>query len=334
MRGPSHPALTLALVAALAAAPARAQDAASDGEGDRSAALFREGRQLLAEGRLREACDRFDQSLELRRSPGTLLNVGSCRAAMGDMVGAIDAFGSAVAMAEREPPSDKAQAQIDAGRRELDRVRARVAHLTLSPPAGETVRVTLDGRPVTRLGVSRPMNPGLHRIEAEADGGQRFELDLTLKEAEVRQITIPSLKQEAASSATPAAAPPSTPSAPAEAPPEPDRPGRPVPTVSWVLFGSGGALLVGGAVTGLLASSRKSELDGQCVREVCPIDHSPLEQARSLATVTDILVGVGAAAVLTGVGIWLFTSPDEPAAELGLACSGAQRCGIELNARF
>lgn len=315
--------LACSLIGALATQPAVAQDDASD----RSTLLFREARQLLAEGRLREACEKFDQSLELRRSPGTLLNVGSCRASMGDMVGAIDAFGSAVAMAERQPPSDKAQSQIDAGRRELDRVRARVAHLSVSVPEGEDVRVTLDGKALERLGVWHPMNPGLHRIEAEAvAGGRRFERDLTLKEAEAQQITIPSLRDTSEAL--------DVVSVPVQPVPEPASPSRPVPTASWILLGSGGALLLASGVTGLLAYQRKSELERDCLNGVCPHGYGPLEDANTLTTATNVLFGVSAAAVLTGVGLWLFTSPEDPSAQIGVVCSGASRCGVQLDARF
>jgi hypothetical protein len=334
MRGVPRIVTALALSAVLGAGAARAQQANGDSAADRSGELFREGRQLLADGRVREACDKFEQSLELRRSPGTLLNIGSCRAAIGDVVGAIDAFAGAVAMAEREPPSDKAQAQIEAGRRELDRVRGRAAHLTVSPPAGEAVRVTLDGVLVERLGVSRPMNPGLHRIEATASSGRRYELDIALKEGEVRLFTIPSLAEPAAAPPPPVAARPEPEPEPTPAQPDHAEPSRPVPHVTWILLGTGGALLAGGAVTGVLTLSRKSELDDRCPGEVCPRNDPELSEARTLATVTDILLGVGAAGVLTGVGFWLFADTSEPSAELGVACSGASRCGVQLDARF
>lgn len=345
MRGLAGLALRVGLASAVAASPALALDAPAPSTApDRSAELFREGRQLLGEGRLREACEKFDQSLELRRSAGTLLNVGSCRAAMGDLVGAIDAFGSAVVLAEREPPSTKVQAQIEAGRRELDGVRARVAHLTLVAPAGETIRVAVDGRVVERLGTSRPMNPGLHRIEASASSGRSFELDLVLKEAEVKQLTIPSLKDqtEAALVAPPAAAvvTPPEPTASPEPAASPERsadtasPSRPVPTITWVLLGTGGALLVGGAVTGLITLKRKSDLDEACLGGVCPDDYEPLQEARTLATVTDVLLGVGVASVGTGVAFWLFAGSEEPDARLSADCAGARRCSVRVQGRF
>jgi hypothetical protein len=342
MRALGRLAIGWGLALAVAASPALALDApAASTPPDRSAELFREGRQLLAEGRLREACEKFDQSLELRRSPGTLLNVGSCRAAMGDLIGAVDAFGSAVVLAEREPPSAKVQAQIEAGRRELDAVRARVAHLTLQSPPGEAVEVVLDGKVVNDLGVSRPMNPGLHRIEASGSGTRRFELDLVLKEGEVKQITIPPLQDAAeptaaaaALSATPVVTAPPAHGDPAAVEADAASPSPPVPTMTWVLLGTGGALLLGSAVTGLLALDRKSDLEDECPNDVCPEDYEPLKEANTLATTTDVLLGVGLASAGAGVAFWLFADGEEPDAKLSADCASARRCGVRLRGRF
>ncbi|MDB4986510.1 MAG: hypothetical protein JWN04_1688 [Myxococcaceae bacterium] len=77
--------------------------------------------------------------------------------------------------------------------------------------------------------------------------------------------------------------------------------------VPWVLVGSGGALLVGSLVTGVMAKNKASELDKWCAEggKVCPDwRKSDVSSQHTLAITTDVLWSVGAAAAVTGLVLW------------------------------
>src|SRR5689334_8379417 len=114
-----------------AAEPASAAPRGSDVTA--SVELFREGRTLLAEGRAEEACAKFRESLSLRRSPGTLLNVGNCLEASGDLTGAFSIFEETLSLARAEPDPQKSGVWSSAARAELDALGPRIPRLVVAP---------------------------------------------------------------------------------------------------------------------------------------------------------------------------------------------------------
>ena len=94
------------------------------------------------------------------------------------------------------------------------------------------------------------------------------------------------------------------------APAEPE--GRsPVP---YVLMGAGGGALVGGLVAGMLSRGARNDLDALCDADgACPPD-SNWESLRSRgqrsARAADALIGIGAAAAISGVVLYFVMSPD------------------------
>ena len=62
---------------------------------------FDEGRELFEQGRFKEACDRFQLSMDLDPSPGTLLNLGNCFEPQGDLLRALATFEQALAEAQK-----------------------------------------------------------------------------------------------------------------------------------------------------------------------------------------------------------------------------------------
>lgn len=74
--------------------------------------------------------------------------------------------------------------------------------------------------------------------------------------------------------------------------------------VGFIVAGVGAAALIGAAVTGPLALVQESDLADMCPNDVCP-DDVDLDGMRgtgqALAITTDVLLGVGVAALATGV---------------------------------
>ena len=62
---------------------------------NKSTELFEEGRALAGAGKIKEACDKFDESYKLDRAPGTALNYGDCLEKLGQLRRAWQMFDSA-----------------------------------------------------------------------------------------------------------------------------------------------------------------------------------------------------------------------------------------------
>lgn len=155
--------------------------------------------------------------------------------------------------------------------------------------------------------------------------------------------------------AEPAAAPASTPTtstsepaaqAPASTPAEP----APLPEtasaqsdsgpglVPWIVMGGGGALIAGGVVTGIMALGKKSDLESACTDGVCPPElRSEADSGKTLALMTDILVGAGIAAVGVGAALLIFGGGDDDSESRpvsGSASCGPDGCGASVRWAF
>jgi hypothetical protein len=306
-----------------AARPLWAQSAQT-GASDASADLFREGRQLLNKGRFTAACEKFRASLELRRSPGTLLNVGNCLEGEGNLVGAFGVFEEVRALAAAEPDARKAAVWAAAAEQERASLEPRIPRLTIRQPVDATVRVTLDGRPLEAFGQPLRLDPGRHEVRASASGKQPFARRLELAEAQVESLDIPVLDPV-----------PSLPEAAAPAPPSAASASVAADTGSprlwpWVLIGAGGAVFAAGAVTGLVAAKMHSDLEDECPNMGCD-DLSSAQRGEKTALAADVTMLAGL--VTAGVGaVWLL-SADESDTSLAAGCS-AGVCGAELHGRF
>jgi tetratricopeptide (TPR) repeat protein len=99
--------------------------------------------------------------------------------------------------------------------------------------------------------------------------------------------------------------------------------------VPWILVGTGGALLVAGTVTGVLALDGASQLEDACPDKTCPEEEADtIDETETLALVTDFLIPGGVA--IAGVGLVLFFTGaldaeyEAPAASLGCVSGGCQ----------
>lgn len=81
--------------------------------------------------------------------------------------------------------------------------------------------------------------------------------------------------------------------------------GRGVPLGGVVTLALGGAALATGGVLGMVASSRRSDLDERCVDSRCPPDaQADADGVRRMALSTDVVLAVGGAAALGGL-LWV-----------------------------
>jgi len=259
---------------------------------------FDEGRELFEQGRFKDACDKFELSMRLDPSPGTLLNLGNCYEPQGDLLRALSTFEQALTDAQRTADKKRRQVWSDASKERIQSLGKRIPELSIDG-AEPGSSVLLDGQPFQRLGESLRQNPGHHQLEVSAPGKRTYTKGFELPEGQRLGIHLPPLEREA-----PVAAEPPPAAMPVSAPPVEPPPQRHFGIWPYVAGGSGAALIGTSVVTGLLASSKAKRLEQECSGKTCdPSLESVKNSAASLAVATDVLWISGA--VILGFGpIW------------------------------
>src|SRR5262245_14317965 len=69
--------------------------------------LYRQGRQLMADGKVSEACPKFAESYRLDAATGTLLNLAACHEAEHKLATAWLEYSEAVTLARRDKRDDR-----------------------------------------------------------------------------------------------------------------------------------------------------------------------------------------------------------------------------------
>jgi tetratricopeptide (TPR) repeat protein len=99
--------------------------------------------------------------------------------------------------------------------------------------------------------------------------------------------------------------------------------------VPWILAGTGGALLVGSIITGVIAKNKDSDLDAVCADhgKTCPgWRRDDANKAYGLAIATDIMWTTGAVAAATAFVLWktgkLDTTREVPVPSIGVTQHG------------
>jgi hypothetical protein len=152
----------------------------------RASRLFVEGRQLLADGNETAACDRFEQSLDAERAPGTAMNLAVCMEHRGYLGQALQLFEDAAARLRAADAVERAQfAQT-----RVDALVPRVATLTVrltNAPDGVTIRIR-DRRIAANS--PTPITPGLVSIVARTPDGResRAQVQAVVKGAYITTI--------------------------------------------------------------------------------------------------------------------------------------------------
>ncbi len=308
----SFGALALSLSADAQAQTSAAAKAAAE-------TLFDEGKQLLQDGKLKEACPKFEHSQAIDPAVGTMLYLAECYERSGKTASAWASYREAASAAQELGQSDRA----DIARKRAAKLEPQLSRVTIVVAPGNK----LDGftlmqgdKPVDAalFNVPIPMDPGEHVIQASAPGHNSWQTTLKVAATAERQtLHIPPLQPVAVE---PVAAPEPSP-APTPAP-ETERP-LPPATAQDSSDGSGqrtlgvvvgGVGLVGigvGAMFGLQAKDKDDEAAEFCEAERCFDERgqSASDDAQSAALIANISYGVGAAALIGGVILYL-TAPD------------------------
>lgn len=291
-------AMVLVVVAMMLEGRAHADDAARDAEAN---ALWAEGRRLLTAGQTAKACTKFETSLALVPKLGTRLNLANCYEMLGRVASAWSTFHAAMEQARSAGDS----------RQEFARERAaalepRVSRLVIEGPSGgiEDLQVARNGDvvPGAVLGQPVPTDPGEHKVVATAPRHRSWETRVTVRaDGQTVIVRIPPLEE------LPGAAPLTPPLGPAPV----GDPGRTRRLIAYGVGGAGVASLIAGTVLVFSAKSdwnaSRSDCDDQ--NRCGDVGFDQVSSARSKATISTVLFGFGAAAVVAGAVLWL-TAPS------------------------
>jgi hypothetical protein len=208
----------------------------------------------------------------------------------------------------------KHEAWVDFAKKELEAVQPLVAHLLVKLPAERPagLKVTLDGAvmPDAALGVSIDADPGAHALRAEAPGHMSFGADFQLatKESKTIEVVLPASATAPGDSSTPTST--STSKTP-DLKREPSSRVQPLVIAGIGLVGVGVGLGFGWAA--IAKRHDACDADGLC-------DKQGLDQGRSLARTSNIVTGVGAVALVSGL-VWYWLSAPSSSSPTSSATS-------------
>jgi tetratricopeptide (TPR) repeat protein len=271
--------------------------------------LFDEGRRLMDEGKMEQACAKLDESQRLDPALGTLLNLALCHQKLGKTATAWAEYREAISLAVRtnDPRLDYAKARAA-------ELQQALPHLTVVVAVRDGLRVSLDGVELTPAAWATPIpiDPGRHELVASAPGYERFEKSFRIAGEKSTRIEIPELVPIAPSSAAAAAAEPRV--VPLPRPPEDSH--ASTRTAGHIVGGIGVLALGAGTYFGVRALSKKSDSDAEC-----PTDQTCTERGKTLnddaktaARLSD--VGIGLGLIGLGIGAYLvISSPTSRAPE-------------------
>jgi len=292
------------------AAPARAAGAdAPDRGADREAVLFlyNQGKALLDNGKIAEACQKFEDAKHLDGAAiNLLLRLGDCYERLGRTASAYEQFNEVAVIA-----TVASDARAATARERASALALRLSRLSIrapSPIAG--LRIQINGARLAseRLGAASPVDPGVYVIEASAPGKETWRTQRQVLSGALVEVVVPPLEALQKPKAEKAAAQPA--------------PGSPMSGRALAIaLGAVGIAGIGvGAAFGIDAmvkrdaSNKSSHCDPNSFCD--PTGYDLRKDAQRSGTISTITFAVGAAA-LAGGAILFFALPSRPRAAQG-----------------
>jgi hypothetical protein len=316
-------AAPLLLGASLASAPALA--APTEQEQAIAKGLFDKGVKQMDQGKCdeipikdpvvcKEARENFKRAYELTGALGALRNLAYTEKGLGLVASAARHFRDVAREAPKDPRPER-QAWAEFAKKEAAELEPRVPHLVVKVVEKlPGLKITLDGEPLkdAAWNTAIDVDPGKHSVHAEAPGRLNFEGSVTIAEKQEKSIAVV-LEVDSAPVAGDKKAP--------------SKVGPIVTTVA-------GAVGVGVGLTfGYLAIKKKGD---DCPNGVCASQAS-IDDGRTLANVSTIVTGVGAAVLVGGIVWWALTpsgAPTKDKAAWVLPYAARDGAGVAAFVRF
>ena len=323
--------IVAALFAVIAARTgARAQSSTAQAE-----TLFRQGKDLIAHGKIAEACAAFDASQKLDPTLATLLNQASCREKNGQLATAWGLFLDAERQS-RAAPDDATRQLHQVAIDHAAKLEPRLSTLTITVAAENRVgglEILRNSDPVDPGAWNKalPVDGGTYKITARAPGNADWSSTITVGvEYDAKAIETPKLKAAALQPAHTAG------------PGSPSHPAATANQRSKVL-----PLVLGGAALGLIGGAVGFELWAGSTYDQSKREPDNARQDslwHSANTRRYVAEGLGVAGIAcAGVAVWLYlrggdqeaTSTVRQASRLMIEpILGSDRAGLVLGGRY
>lgn len=325
----AHVRTTLAVgLIALAASVAQAQPKPGSTTTAAAEQLFRDGKALMGEGRIAEACTAFEGSYRKDPAVSTLLNLADCREKNRQFASAWGHFLDA----ERATRNDAAQAMLNQTARDrAAKLEPRLSYLVINVPDESRVDglvVSRNGEPVDPAEWNRksPVDGGTYTVEGKAPAHEPWSAQVTVgAEKDQRSVDVPKFK---------------TVTTPPPPPDGDDKLEAPAPSTglggkrkaALGLAGVGVAAGVGALVLELSArgiyDDSKAEPDNAKQQDL-------YDQANSRRLYAQIAGGVAVAAVGTAAVLWFTGKPASTERSVSVRpMLGGDRVGFAVRGRF
>ncbi len=245
------------------------------------------------------AADRFTRAMAIVKAPTLLRDLARAQVGLGRLVDAHESYSQIIregVAADAPAPWVKAVADAKA---EIAPITPRLPWMTITVEGPAHPRVTIDGAPIAEasLGVKRPADPGRHEIRAMATGYYTARKTISLNEGESVKIAFE------LEDAPPDAAPKDEEeTGKVSVATVVDPPWRKPVTIGALALGGAGIVL--GGVTGILAMTKRNQLVTDCPNGRCgPAYKDDLQSYHTVGNIATI--GFVAGGVFAGAGVVL-----------------------------
>jgi hypothetical protein len=270
-------------------------------------ALFRSGRQLMAQGDYAQACPKFAESNRIEPKLGTLLNLALCHERVGKTASAWAEYVQASQTASRLGQGEREQVARD----KAAALEPGLPRVIVDAGAESHAEVKLDDQAIgpAAFATAIPVDPGEHVVRATAPGKKPFVESFVMSPGATRTVRVMLAGEDPLARSAPLAP------AAHEAPTHVESSAR--RTWGLVVGGAGVALVGVGAFFGVQAFSMKHTAEGECsAAGVCTqagVDATnTMKTSETISTITTL---AGAAALAGGLYLVLTssTSNQDPA---------------------
>lgn len=278
----------------------------------------------------------LERAEKLHHATVHLQYLARCRLAAGRLVAATEMWRQIIREGAPSGSSPAVQAAIAEANTQLPHTLPRLASTTVRASAEyRDIKVMVDGVAVRSelLGAAQVIDPGDHRIEAEAPGYVHFSKTWNVGEGQSAEIVIKLTPAAGGADSGPT-------TGPAGEPEEPARSGSGLKTAGFVVGAAGVIALVAGTVTLLTRNNKQDSLAEKCPNESCPrgsITQTELDDEKdsvhTLTAATNILMFGGGALLAGGVTMIVIGSGSNGSEPRTALTFGSPRADFGLSIR-